>query len=67
MSDKSTVPEQGTAQWRKNESIIANDPVLRAARDQQQGFKPSSGITSAPSEQYKSNYDRIDWSKRKDD
>lgn len=63
MSD-SKIPKKGSDQWKKNESIIAKNPVLRAARDTAEGFKPSSGITTGAdiSEEYKNNYDQIDWS-----
>ena len=58
-------PKKNSTQWRKNESLIAKNPVLRKARDVSEGFKPSSGIsTGANDEQYKSNYDKIDWSNR---
>ena len=58
-------PKKKRTQWRKNESLIAKNPVLRKARDVSEGFKPSSGIsTGANDEQYKSNYDKIDWSNR---
>ena len=64
---KNNVPPKGSSQWRKNEKIIAKNPLLRAARDKSQGFKPSSGITSAEtSEEYKANYDKIKWGKKLD-
>ena len=31
MKDKT--PAQGSREWKKNESIIAKNPILRAARD----------------------------------
>ena len=62
---KDNVPKKGSSQWRKNESIIAKNPILRAARDKAEGFKPGSGISSADnSAEYKAGYDQIDWSKR---
>lgn len=58
-------PKKGSSQWKKNESLIAKNPTLRAARDRAEGFKPGSGISSADnSQEYKDNYDKIDWGKR---
>jgi hypothetical protein len=60
-------PEKGSSQWKRNESIIAKTPQLRRMRDIQQGFNPSSSISSGiPDEQYKSNYDKIQWNKSED-
>ena len=62
--DKTNIPKKNSRNWTKNESIIAKNPVLRAARDKSEGFKPSSGITTgANDEQYKAGYDKINWSK----
>ena len=65
MSD-SRIPEKNSKQWIKNEKLIAKNPVLRGARDTAEGFKPSSGITTGAdvSQQYKDNYDKIDFSRR---
>jgi hypothetical protein len=64
---KNNVPPKGSSQWRKNEKIIAKNPLLRAARDKAEGFKPGSGISSAEtSEEYKANYDKIKWGKKLD-
>ena len=62
----SKIPEKGSSDWKRNEKIIAKNPVLRAARDTAEGFRPSSGITTAGgnSEEYKNNYDQIDFTKR---
>ena len=62
----SKIPTTGSSQWKKNEKMIATNPVLRAARDTAQGFKASSGITTGGdvSPEYKANYDNIDWTKR---
>lgn len=59
-------PKTNSKQWIKNESTIAKNPTLRAARDQAEGFKPGSGISSGVNdEQYKAGYDKIDWNKGK--
>lgn len=66
--DQGNVPEKNSRKWVKNESIIAKNPVLRAARDTAEGFKPSSGITTgANDEQYKQGYDKIQWGKKDPD
>ena len=70
MSDKpSSIPEKNSSQWKKNESLIAKNSALRAARDIVEGFKPSSGITTGGdiTQQYKDNYDKIDFSVRMPD
>ena len=55
------IPKKNSAQWKRNESIIAKNPQLRRMRDIQQGFKPTSSITSAG---FGDAYDQIDWSKK---
>ena len=58
----SKVPQKGSKEWKKNESIIAKNPILRAARDQSQGLGPSSTIsTGVNDEEYKAGYDKIKW------
>ena len=68
MSDKkSAVPEKNSSQWRKNESLIARDPVLREARDISEGFRPSTTSGSrvaGGSQAYKDGWDRIFGSKK---
>ena len=72
MSDKkSTVPEKGTSQWKKNEKIINENPALKRARDIAEGIeKPASAYSNnggkgsaaksfVYSQQYKDNWDRI--------
>jgi len=64
MSDnKGTIPETNTDRWKKNEKLINQDPALKRVRDIQQGFKPTSTITTGAdvSQQYKDNYDKIDF------
>ena len=59
-------PKKNSKQWKKNESIIAKNPTLRAARDHAEGLGKSSGInTGVNDEQYKAGYDKIDWNKGK--
>jgi len=71
MSDKeSAVPKKDSPQWRRNESLIARDPVLREARDISEGFRPSSTSGSrvaGGSEAYKAGWDRIFGNKDRDE
>lgn len=53
------IPEKNSSQWIKNEKLIAKNPVLRQARDIQQGFRPGSGISTGG---FGDNYDKIDFS-----
>lgn len=65
MTDQSQVPERNSAQWRRNEKLIARDKSLRHARDISQGLGTSSDInTQVPTQKYKAGYDQIDWSKK---
>ena len=72
----STHPEKGTKRYAENEKIINNNMALKQARDISQGIeKPDSaykhdshGKGSAQrgnSQEYKDNYDKIDFSKTK--
>jgi len=61
-SQGATPPSKGSAQWKRNEKLIAQNPTLRAARDTSEGFRPGSTITTgyqAVSEAYKTGWDRI--------
>jgi hypothetical protein len=40
MSDN--IPKEGSAQWKKNEKIINENPTLKKARDQAQGYNVNS-------------------------
>jgi hypothetical protein len=62
MKDKGTIPKKGSSQWKKNEKTIASHPMLRAARDTSEGFKPGSGISTGVNDaEYKAGYDKIKW------
>tara|TARA_R100000734_G_C3233976_1_gene40955 strand:- start:4 stop:267 length:264 start_codon:yes stop_codon:yes gene_type:complete len=62
MAMKGSTPKKGSSRWVKNEKLIAKNPILRAARDKSEGFKPGSGISTGPNdEQYKQGYDQINW------
>ena len=69
-------PEKGTKRYSENEKIINNNSALKKARDISQGLqKPDSayGDTShgkgsaqrGNSQEYKDNFDKIDFSKSK--
>ena len=63
----SKAPDKKTSQWKKNESIIAKNPFLRAQRDKTQGLGTSSAInTGVNDQQYKDNYDKIQWGSKED-
>jgi hypothetical protein len=61
MKDIGAPPEKGTAQWKRNESIIAKNPLLRSLREKSEGFagKSSSAGNWTPTQAYKDNYDAI--------
>ena len=40
--ENNNIPQTGSAQWKKNEKIINENPTLKRARDQAQGFNPNS-------------------------
>lgn len=40
---KNTIPEKNTSQWKKNEKIINESPVLKHARDTAEGIEKPSG------------------------
>lgn len=55
-------PKKGSAAWKKNEKIIASNPILRGLREQSQGATGASTSSTGswvPSEAYKNNYDQI--------
>lgn len=78
---KDNVPKKGSSQWKKNETIINNNPVLKKARDKSQGIekpahrynggwhggKGSASRTDTSSKEWQDNYDQIDWSKGREE
>ena len=53
--------------WKKTETLITKNPILRKARDISEGFKPGSTIsTGVNDQQYKDNFDKIQWAKPED-
>ena len=73
----STVPAVNSSQWKKNETTINNNPVLKKARDISQGLeKRSSSYTASDGgkgsarrwgneQAYKDGWDRI-WGNKND-
>lgn len=61
MKELGKAPEKNSTQWVKNEKIINENPVLRAARDTAEGFRPSGGriTTGTSSQAYKDGWDAI--------
>ena len=71
MAFNGNTPEKGTKQWKKNEKIINENPVLKKARDQSEGFNTNNksygsthggkGSAYRPTDKatYDDNYDRI--------
>lgn len=64
----SDIPEKNTREWSKREKIINDNPVLKNARDQSEGFRPKStathggkGSSQRPTNKaaYDSGWDRI--------
>jgi len=62
MAFNGKTPDKGSAQWKKNEKIINNNPFLRGMREKSEGFSgTNTGTTGGwtPTEAYKNNYDAI--------
>tara|TARA_R100001463_G_scaffold68685_1_gene122175 strand:+ start:1322 stop:1594 length:273 start_codon:yes stop_codon:yes gene_type:complete len=58
--------KKNSSDWKKTEKTITKNPTLRRIRDISEGFKPGSTISTGVSDQqYKDNYDKIDWNKGK--
>jgi hypothetical protein len=68
---KGTVPPKGSQQWKKNETIINNNPTLKQARDKSEGIEKAKhryGTTGAGKgsarrggneQAYRDNWDKI--------
>jgi len=57
-------PPKNSAQWKKNEKIINETPVLKQARDISEGFSGRGSVSSGSrvggaSDAYKDGWDRI--------
>jgi len=70
MAFKGSTPDKGSAQWKKNEKIINENPFLRSVREKSEGFSGKSTTSTngwTPTEAYKNNYDAIFGKKDKQD
>ena len=53
-------PKKGSAEWRRNETIINNNPALKKMRDISQGVSSSGSIVTPPaSKEYQEGWERI--------
>ena len=61
-------PKKNSAEWKRNEKLINENPTLRAARDVTEGFTPGKASAGGwtPTEAYKNNYDAIFRKDKKD-
>ena len=59
--DTGNNPKKGSAEWVRNEKIINQTPFLRKMRAQSQLESVSEISSGVPTEQFKKNYDAIDW------
>ena len=62
MEQSGKPPKKNSSEWKKNESMIAKHPGLRAARDISEGFTPGKSVGTGgwtPTQAYKDNYDLI--------
>ena len=59
--DTGNTPKKGSSEWNRNEKIINQNPFLKKMRAQSQLESVSEITTGVNSEQYKDNYDAIDW------
>lgn len=59
-----TTPAPGTPEYARNERIIDKSPWLKKMRSQSQGERYTEIKTQVATESYRSNFDKIDWSKK---
>lgn len=57
-------PEPGTDAHKRNERIINSTPALKQARAISNGERYTEIQTHVANDQYRSNWDKIDWSKK---
>ena len=57
-------PAPGTPEHARNERIIDKSPFLKKMRSQSQGESYTEIKTQVASDQYRANFDKIDWSKK---
>ena len=62
MAFNGDVPDPKSSQGKKLEKIVSHNPFLKKMRAQSRGEKYSEIVSGDNSEEYKANYDKIDWS-----
>lgn len=63
-NNQSKIPKPNSSEGKALEKAVSNNPTLRKIRAQARGETASDTPMSVPSQQYKDNYDKIDWSKK---
>ena len=62
---QNNIPKQNSAEGKRLEKMVNQTPALKKLRAQSRGDKYSEISTGADvSEEYKANYDQIDWNAR---
>ena len=63
MSNRDQPPKRNSAEGRSLEKIVHKTPFLKKMRAQSHGEKYNEIVSSDNSQQYKDNYDKIQWTK----
>lgn len=58
------VPDKNSTQGKKLEKIVSHNPFLKKMRAKSRGEKYSEIVSGDNSQEYKDNYDKIDWGTR---
>lgn len=64
MAFKGDTPDPKSSKGKKLEKIVSHNPFLKKMRAQSRGEKYSEIVSGDNSEEYKANYDKIDWGTR---
>lgn len=62
MSFDGKLPPKNSSQGKKLEKIVSHNPFLKKMRAKSRGEKYTEIVSGDNSEEYKANYDKIDWS-----
>jgi len=60
------LPPKNSSEGKKLEKMVYNTPFLKKMRAKSQGEKYSDIVSADKSEEYKQNYDKIDWTHNRD-
>ncbi len=63
MSNKHQPPKRNSAEGKSLEKIVHKTPFLKKMRAQSHGEKYNEIVSADNSQQYKDNYDKIQWTK----